>query len=329
MTTTTLECRNLKKHFALGRRAVLKAVDGVSFALEAGKTLGLVGESGCGKSTVGRLLMGLEQRTDGEILVGGRSLETNRPGELQRLRRAVQMVFQDPNASLNPRVPVGVSVAEPMENFLPLKAGERKRRVAELLEKVGLSGDAAKRLPSEFSGGQRQRIGIARALSISPSVVIADEAVSALDVSVQAQIINLLGDLQADLGLSFLFISHDLAVVEHVAHRVAVMYLGRIVEIGTRAEVFGSPRHPYTAALLDAAPIEHPRERRKRHALTGELPSPLDPPAGCAFHGRCPFARDICKSEAPALSASRSGQSVACHFANELSFEEPRHVRTA
>ena len=313
-----LECRGLSKVFRLGRGRELRAVDSMTLQIAAGETLAIVGESGCGKSTVGRLLMGLETPSAGRITISGRTADPTARTDLRRLRQRVQMVFQDPNASLNPRLAVGRSIAEPMENFLDVSSEERGRRVGALLEKVGLSADAAGRLPSEFSGGQRQRIGIARALSISPTVVIADEAVSALDVSVQAQVLNLMVDLQANLGLAYLFISHDLGVVAHIAHRIAVMYLGRIVEIGTRDQVFGASRHPYTAALIGSAPVEHPTKRRKRQMLKGELPSPLDPPRGCAFHTRCPFARDLCRAETPSLTVTLAGQFSACHFADEL-----------
>ena len=311
---TVLECTDLSKHFNIGRGRLLRAVNGVSFQVEAGETLAIVGESGCGKSTIGRLLMGLELATKGTVRVDDRDIDPTERKDLRHLRQHVQMVFQDPNASLNPRMTVGQSIAEPMENFLKLSKPERSGRVAELLEKVGMSADIATRLPSEFSGGQRQRIGIARALAIGPSLVIADEAVSALDVSVQAQVLNLMVDLQKDLGLAYLFISHDLGVVEHVAHRIAVMYLGQIVEIGTRDQVFGAPAHPYTKALLDAAPIQSPSDRRKRKALTGELPSPLNPPKGCAFHTRCPIAQDFCSSSIPRLTRNSGGQQAACHF---------------
>lgn len=321
-----LRCNDLSKTFTLSGGRQLRAVHGVTLSVEHGETLAIVGESGCGKSTVGRLLLGLEAPTSGTITVDGHPVRPEKRADLKRLRKNVQMVFQDPNASLNPRQPVGRSIAEPLENFTDLSAKEREARVAELLQKVGLAPDAAGRLPSEFSGGQRQRVGIARALSISPSLVIADEAVSALDVSVQAQVLNLMADLQRDLGLAYLFISHDLGVVAHIAHRIAVMYLGRVVEIGPAADVFGTPHHPYTAALLDAAPVEHPAARRKRQALAGDLPSPLNPPLGCAFNTRCPVAQDRCRTTAPALQPMAGPHEVACHFPRNVSAEARRYA---
>ncbi len=320
MTTPAIEAIDLKKHFPVRNwrrtETVVRAVDGVSFHLGAGETLAIVGESGCGKSTVGRMLVRLTEPTSGRIQVDGASLSSAGSDGLRNLRRKVQMVFQDPRASLNPRVPVGVCVGEPMENFLAISRAERERRVGDLLERVGLGREVAKRYPSEFSGGQRQRIGIARALAVSPSVIIADEAVSALDVSVQAQVINLLKDLQAELGLAYIFISHDLSVVHHIADRVAVMYLGRIVEMGTAEEIFSSPRHPYTRALIDSAPIEHPAQRHSRSLLTGEIPSPLNPPPGCAFNPRCPLARPECRSSVPELNGPAGQHLAACHVAN-------------
>lgn len=321
-----LRCEDLSKTFKLSGGRQLRAVNGVSLAVEPGETLAIVGESGCGKSTVGRLLMGLETPTGGHLEVGGTPVRPGHRDDLKRLRKSVQMVFQDPNASLNPRQTVGRSIAEPLENFTTLSAAERDRKVSELLQKVGLAPDAAQRLPSEFSGGQRQRVGIARALSISPSLVIADEAVSALDVSVQAQVLNLMADLQKDLGLAYLFISHDLGVVAHIAHRIAVMYLGRIVEVGTAAEVFGAPRHPYTAALLDAAPVEHPSQRRSRQPLSGDLPSPMNPPQGCAFHTRCPRAAEQCRIASPLLRPVGGPHEVACHFPTETPQEIHAHA---
>jgi oligopeptide/dipeptide ABC transporter ATP-binding protein len=320
MTTPAIEAIDLKKHFPVRNwrrtETVVRAVDGVSFHLGAGETLAIVGESGCGKSTVGRMLVRLTEPTSGRIQVDGASLSSAGSDRLRDLRRKVQMVFQDPRASLNPRVPVGVCVGEPMENFLAISRAEREQRVGDLLERVGLGREVAKRYPSEFSGGQRQRIGIARALAVSPSVIIADEAVSALDVSVQAQVINLLKDLQVELGLAYIFISHDLSVVHHIADRVAVMYLGRIVEMGTADEVFSSPRHPYTRALIDSAPIEHPAQRHSRSLLTGEIPSPLNPPPGCAFNPRCPLARPECRSSVPDLNGPAGKHLAACHVAN-------------
>ncbi|MGX1499985.1 ABC transporter ATP-binding protein [Roseibium aggregatum] len=320
MTTPAIEAIGLKKHFPVknwrGAETFVRAVDGVSFHLAAGETLAIVGESGCGKSTVGRMLVRLTEPTSGQIRVDGASLSGASRDGLRDLRRKVQMVFQDPRASLNPRVPIGISIGEPMENFLAISPSEREHRVGNLLERVGLGRDVAKRYPSEFSGGQRQRIGIARALAVSPSVIIADEAVSALDVSVQAQVINLLKDLQAELELAYIFISHDLSVVHHIADRVAVMYLGRIVEMGTADEVFSCPRHPYTRALIESAPIEHPAQRHSRTLLTGEIPSPLKPPPGCAFNPRCPVAQSECSLIVPELNAEAGQHLAACHVAN-------------
>jgi peptide/nickel transport system ATP-binding protein len=319
-TTPLLAVTDLKKHFVLaqgllgGRSPVLKAVDGLSFTLARGETLGLVGESGCGKSTVGKLIMRLLEPTSGVVELNGRDMGTSHGRGLRELRRQVQMVFQDPYASINPRLRAGTIVGEPIENYERIGSSARADRVAELLDKVGLRRDVVNRYPFEFSGGQRQRLGIARALALSPSVIVADEPVSALDVSVQAQVINLLVDLQADLKLAYLFISHDLAVVEHIAHRVAVMYLGRIVETGPKREIFSSPRHPYTQALIAAAPIPDPRAKRTRIVLEGDVPSPLNPPSGCAFHTRCPFVFDRCRAETPVLTPRDEDHLAACHL---------------
>jgi peptide/nickel transport system ATP-binding protein len=314
-----LELRDVKKHFPLrggllGRpRAWVRAVDGVSLAIRAGETVGLVGESGCGKSTLGRLALRLLEPTGGDVRFEGRSLLDVSPAELRAIRRRMQIVFQDPYGSLNPRMRVETIVGEGLAIHRVGTRAERRRRVAELLELVGLLPDAARRWPHEFSGGQRQRIGIARALAVGPRFVVADEAVSALDVSVQAQIINLLADLRERLGLTLLFIAHDLRVVEHVSDRVAIMYLGRIVESGTRAEIFAHPRHPYTRALLSAVPIADPRERKPRVALGGDVPNPVAPPPGCAFHPRCPYAEPVCRTERPAFTTGTGHHGVACH----------------
>ena len=315
-----LEVKNLKKHFQVRRgllqRAIaeIKAVDGVSFSLAAGETLCLVGESGCGKSTVGRLILRLLDATSGDIVFQGENITALSREVMRGKRQALQIVFQDPYASLNPRLTAGTIVAEPVENFAGLGRREREERVRELLARVGLGADALHKYPFEFSGGQRQRLGIARALALSPSVIVADEPVSALDVSVQAQVLNLMMDLQAELGLAYLFISHDLGVVEHMADRVAVMYLGRIVEIAEKEQLFASPRHPYTRALISAAPLPDPSASRERLVLEGDVPSPMTPPSGCHFHTRCPFAVARCRSEYPALRSGGLQHQFACHL---------------
>ncbi len=300
------------------RRGTLKAVDGVSFTLEEGHTLGLVGESGCGKSTTARLILRLLEPTAGSVRYRGRELTALPAGEMRRVRRELGIVFQDPYASLNPRMTLRNIVGEGLRVWQPHT--DIGGPVAGLLERVGLDPAFARRYPHELSGGQRQRVAIARALAPGPSLLICDEPVSALDVSVQAQILNLLADLQRDLGLTILFISHDLAVVRHVCDRVAVMHLGRIVEIGTRSEVYGAPRHPYTRALLSAVPVPDPsRERgRQRVRLEGEIPSPLDPPSGCTFRTRCTHAAERCAAEEPELALHGLDHPVACHFAAEL-----------
>jgi oligopeptide/dipeptide ABC transporter ATP-binding protein len=314
-----VEGRALSKHYPLagglfGRaRAWVRAVEDVSLAIHPRETLGLVGESGCGKSTLGRLLLRLVEPTAGDVLFEGRSLLGLPPRELRAVRRRMQIIFQDPYGSLNPRMRVETIVGEGLAiHRLGTRAG-RRRRVHELLELVGLPADAARRYPHEFSGGQRQRIGIARALAVEPRFIVADEPVSALDVSIQAQIINLLADLRRELGLTMLFIAHDLRVVEHISDRVAIMYLGRIVELGSRDEIFTSPRHPYTRALLSAVPVADPRSRAPRVPLGSEVPNPMRPPAGCAFHPRCPHAEDVCRRLVPPLEHARGGRAVACH----------------
>ena len=316
--TELLAVDDLAKHYPvrrglLGGTRLVRAVDGISFSLEAGSTLGLVGESGCGKTTTSRLILGLERPTAGAIRFGGEDvLALDRPGE-RRYRRAVQAVFQDPYASLDPRMRVGRIVAEPLEINTDLGAAARRRRVAELLDMVGLPGRAADLFPHEFSGGQRQRIAIARALALEPRLIVLDEPVSSLDVSIRAQILNLLRDLQKRLGVAYLFIAHDLAAVAHMSRTIAVMYLGRIVEWGDADAVALTPRHPYTQALFAAAlpaDLDHAREGV---AVTGEVPSPLAPPSGCHFHPRCPFAMPCCATQEPPL-APESGRLVACHL---------------
>ncbi|MDE0653423.1 MAG: ATP-binding cassette domain-containing protein [bacterium] len=315
--TSLLAVEGLAKHFST-RRATLKAVDGVSFTLEEGRSLGLVGESGCGKSTTARLILRLLKPTAGSVRFRGRELTALSQAEMRRVRSQLGIVFQDPYASLNPRMTLRNIVAEGLRVWHP--EADLDRRVAELLELVGLPARFGRRYPHELSGGQRQRVAIARALAPGPSLLICDEPVSALDVSVQAQILNLLADLQYELRLTILFISHDLAVVRHVCERVAVMHLGRIVEIGTRAQVYDNPRHPYTAALLSAVPVPDPARRHdgRRVQLAGEIPSPLDPPSGCTFRTRCRHAAERCAVEDPELALRGVDHPVACHFAADL-----------
>ena len=318
-----LEARNVQKYFPtgasklLGRATdVVQAVDNVSLQLRRQTTLGVVGESGCGKSTLGRLLARLVEPTSGTVLLDGADLTAAKPKELLRLRRDIQMVFQDPYACLNPRHSIGQSIGTPIRIQKTLEKAKEKARVSELMELVGLNPEHYNRFPHEFSGGQRQRAGIARALALQPKVIIADEPVSALDVSIQSQIINLLEKLQKDLGLSYVFIAHDLAVVRHIADDVAVMYLGKIVESGDSETVYSTPRHPYTKALLSATPVADPKRNRerKRIMLTGDVPSPVNPPSGCRFRTRCWKATDLCATEEPQLSRSVDGHMVACHF---------------
>jgi peptide/nickel transport system ATP-binding protein len=324
MSVPLLEVNDLKKHFAVRsglfgmNRACVYAVDGVSFDINRGETLALVGESGCGKSTVGRCILQLFDITAGEINLGGRRIDDMSKGALRALRQCLQIVFQDPFSSLNPRMRIRDILAEPIRNFgLVQSAAEVKTRIHGLLDKVHLPRDAANRWPHEFSGGQRQRIAIARALAAEPDLIVCDEAVSALDVSVKAQIVNLLQDLQRELGLAMLFISHDLAIVEHLTHRVAVMYLGKIVEMGPKRQIFAAPKHPYTEALLSSVPVAEPGAARTRIILKGDVPSPINPPKGCRFHPRCPYAFDRCRVEEPVLRPSEAGHVVACHL-NEL-----------
>ena len=314
-----LEVQALRKFFPaktgwLARAAKVHAVDGVSFWIAEGETLGLVGESGCGKSTTGKLILRLLDPTEGQILWRGRRIDRLNRGEMRPVRRELQAVFQDPYSSLNPRIRAADIVSEPLRNYEALSAALARARAAELFERVGLRPDQMVKYPYEFAGGQRQRLGIARALSVRPRLIVCDEPVSALDVSVQAQVINLLMDLQAEFNLSYLFVAHDLAVVEHISHRVAVMYLGKIVEIAPKRAIFTRPQHPYTEALLEAVPVPDPRLRRQRRVLGGDVPSPIDPPSGCRFHTRCPYVEERCKREEPALKEIAPGQWVACHL---------------
>ena len=309
---------DLVKHFPLStgwlqrKGPSVKAVDGVSFEVHRGETLGLVGESGCGKTTLGRTLIGLINATSGEVyLEDSPNLVKLKPRQMLPYRRKIQMIFQDPYSSLNPRMTIGATVAEPLK-IHKLATGNRAARVAELLDAVGLSPESAGRYPHEFSGGQRQRVGVARALAVEPSLIIADEPVSALDVSIQAQIINLLQDLQSSLGLAFLFISHDFSVVAHMSHRVAVMYLGKIVEIAPRDRIFDNPMHPYTQALLLAVPKMDPDSGRKKIVLEGDVPSPINPPSGCPFHPRCPKAMPQCSSTVPKLVEHEPNHWTSC-----------------
>ena len=315
-----IEVRNLKKHFpvkkGLLRRTVghVYAVDGVSFTIGHGETVGLVGESGCGKSTVGRTLLRLIEPTAGEILIEGQDVTHLPRTEFRPYRREMQIIFQDPFSSLDPRMTAGQIVAEPLEVHGEGSRVSRRDRVAELFGRVGLRPQQMDNFPHQFSGGQRQRIGIARALALNPKLIIGDEPVSALDVSIQAQVINILMDLQKDLGLSYLFISHNLAVVEHISHRIAVMYLGRIVEYADKKTIFTAPRHPYTEALLSAVPVPDPAIRRKKIVLQGDVPSPVSPPPGCHFHTRCPIAQPQCKVQVPPLVEKSPGHFVSCHL---------------
>mgnify|MGYP001106617504 CR=1 FL=1 len=320
MSEILLEAKGLKKHFpikkGLLRRTVshVKAVEDISFCVFKGETLGIVGESGCGKSTTGRLLIRLLEATEGEVIYKGKNILQAPKEEMRQLRKELQIVFQDPYSSLNPRLTVGQILEEPLANYQLYPKKERKEKILELLHVVGLGEQAFHRFPHDFSGGQRQRIGIARALMLGPELIIADEPVSALDVSIQSQVLNLLKDLQRQFSLTFVFISHDLSVVNHFCDRILVMYLGRVVEIRSKKDLFERPLHPYTQALLSAVPSPDPKRKKERIILTGDVPSPSNPPAGCAFHPRCPACMDICRQIRPPLRVTEDGEAVACHL---------------
>ena len=326
MAEKLLEVKNLVKHFPVRGgvfsrvRAHVRAVDGISFDIEEGETLGLVGESGCGKSTAGRAILRLIEPTAGEVIFKGINILDLEREKMRQLRCEMQIIFQDPYASLNPRMTIGSIVGEPLTIHKIAKGKKRDEEVASILQRVGLRPEHMRRYPHEFSGGQRQRIGIARALALNPKVIIADEPVSALDVSIQAQVINLLQDLQKDFGIAYLVISHDLSVVQHICDRIAVMYLGEIVEIAEADELIMSPRHPYTEALLSAVPVPDPAAggQKERIILRGDVPSPVNPPSGCRFHTRCPYKEDICAAEVPPLQVISDGHMTACHFAGKI-----------
>ncbi|WP_019415775.1 ABC transporter ATP-binding protein [Paenisporosarcina sp. TG20] len=319
---TLLKVNDLKKYFEVNKglfgrqKSVVKAVDGINLDVIEGETIGLVGESGCGKSTTGRLLLRLIEADQGEIIYKGQDLRKLDNESLRKTRKDMQMVFQDPYGSLNPRLSVGEIIREPLRTHFNMNKEEQQKRVKELLDVVGLNQRYINRYPHEFSGGQRQRIGIARALALNPKLIIADEPVAALDVSIQAQVLNLLKDLQKDLNLTYIFIAHDLSVVQYISDRVAVMYLGKIVEIANSETLYKNPQHPYTKALLSSIPVPDPTVKRERILLEGDVPSPLNPPSGCSFHTRCPFAEQRCKEETPSLLTVADQHKVACHLVN-------------
>ncbi|MFB5676342.1 ABC transporter ATP-binding protein [Paenibacillus terreus] len=322
MNDMLVEVRQLKKSFELRgglfrRRRLLQAVAGVSFSIAGGQTFSLVGESGCGKSTTGRLISRMVTPSGGEIWIDGEEISGHKESQLTEIRRKVQMIFQDPYASLNPRMKVSDIISEPLDIHTRLSAKEKRLKVSEMMEVVGLNEQQANRYAHEFSGGQRQRIGIARALIMRPRLIIADEPVSALDVSVQSQILNLLDDLQREFQLTYLFISHDLSVVEHISDQVGVMYLGTMVECGPKDRIFQEPLHPYTQALLSSVPVPDPKLRREKILLQGDLPSPVNPPAGCKFHTRCPACMEVCRTTEPAAVVQSPGHTVACHLYDE------------
>ena len=313
-----IEVKNLKKWFSIASKSKknksVKAVDGVSFYIEKKEILSLVGESGCGKTTCGKTILRVLNPTDGHIYFDGKDITHIRKKEMLKYRKRMMIIYQDPFGSLDPRMTIGTTIAEPMEVHKIFSKREREEKVIEIMEKVGLLPDQINRYPHEFSGGQRQRIGIARALATNPEFIVADEPVSALDVSIQAQIINLLKDLQEEFGLTLLFVAHDLSVVKHISDRVAVMYLGKIVETASKKELFSNPLHPYTQALLSAIPAPDPKQRKKGQILTGDVPSPMNPPSGCRFHTRCPFVKNICKEEEPKLICKKEKHFVSCHL---------------
>lgn len=318
--TPLLEVKDLKKWFPAKKspfsreKVFIKAVDGVSFTLNEGETLGVVGESGCGKSTMGRLVLRLLEPTGGQVIFNGVDYTALKDKELRDSRKELQIIFQDPYASLDPRMTIGDIIAEPLDIQLKLPAKERMQRVLETMERAGLNTRFVNRYPHEFSGGQRQRIGIARAIVLNPKIMVCDEPVSALDVSIQAQVINLLMDLQKEMGMAYIFISHDLSVIKHISDRVAVMYLGHLVEIADKKDIYAHPMHPYTVALLSAIPVPDRKHKKEKIVLEGDLPSPANPPSGCVFHTRCYKAQDICKTEVPELKDCGNGHCCACHF---------------